>query len=116
MGALWTYGLKTSVPPIHSLLRTGSEEEIILEVLSQLGGDVVRAIALTPTQGLVRGMAVRDTHQPLKAPVGSAILSRMFNVFGNAIDRLPRAGRGSVAHSSSLIASPGAALHEIGNF
>ena len=34
-------------------------------------------------------MAVRDTHQPLKVPVGSAILSRMFNVFGNAIDRLP---------------------------
>src|SRR5690242_12755477 len=88
-GGIVDIRFENQVPPIHSLLRTGSEEEIILEVLSQLGGDVVRAIALTPTQGLVRGMAVRDTHQPLKAPVGSAILSRMFNVFGNAIDRLP---------------------------
>jgi F-type H+/Na+-transporting ATPase subunit beta len=88
-GGIVDIRFENQVPPIHSLLRTGSEEEIILEVLSQLGGDVVRAIALTPTQGLVRGMAVRNTHQPLKAPVGSAILSRMFNVFGNAIDRLP---------------------------
>ncbi|HEX8873403.1 MAG TPA: F0F1 ATP synthase subunit beta, partial [Nitrosospira sp.] len=77
------------VPPIHSLLRTGREEEIVLEVLSQLGGSVVRAIALTPTQGLARGMPVRDTCQPLKVPVGDATLSRMFNVFGEVIDRLP---------------------------
>ena len=47
----------------------------------------VRGIALTPTQGLARGMAVEDTGGPLKAPVGKGILSRMFDVFGNAIDR-----------------------------
>ena len=42
-----------------------------------------------PTQGLARGMTVTDTGGPLKAPVGKAILSRMFDVFGNAIDRQP---------------------------
>jgi len=42
-----------------------------------------------PTQGLARGVAVEDTGGPLKAPVGKAILSRMFDVFGNAIDREP---------------------------
>jgi F-type H+/Na+-transporting ATPase subunit beta len=47
----------------------------------------VRGIALTPTQGLARGMAVEDTGGPLQAPVGTGILSRMFDVFGNVIDR-----------------------------
>ena len=46
-------------------------------------------IALTPTQGLARGMTVRDTGGPLKAPVGKAVLSRMFDVFGRCIDRGP---------------------------
>jgi F-type H+-transporting ATPase subunit beta len=88
-GGIVDIRFENHMPPIHSLLRTGDEEEIVLEVLSQLGGDIVRAIALTPTQGLVRGMPVRDTGEPLKVPVGHATLSRMFNVFGNAIDRLP---------------------------
>ena len=53
----------------------------------QIDARHVRGIALTPTQGLARGMAVRDTGGPLKVPVGKEILSRMFDVFGNAIDR-----------------------------
>nr|WP_218146825.1 F0F1 ATP synthase subunit beta [Nitrosospira sp. Nsp14] len=75
------------VPLIHSLLRTGKHESIVIEVLSQLDEHSVRGIALTPTQGLARGMPVRDTHGPLMVPVGHATLSRMFDVFGNAIDR-----------------------------
>jgi F-type H+-transporting ATPase subunit beta len=75
------------LPPIHSLLRTGAEEQIVIEVLAQRDAHHVRGIALTPTQGLARGMAVQDTGGPLKAPVGRGILSRMFDVFGNAIDR-----------------------------
>jgi F-type H+-transporting ATPase subunit beta len=47
----------------------------------------VRGIALTATQGLARGMAVENTGGPLKAPVGKAIRSRMFDVFGHSIDR-----------------------------
>lgn len=75
------------LPPIYSLLRAGREGEIAIEVLSQLDGQRVLGIALTPTQGLARGMIVHDTGGPLKAPVGKGILSRMFDVFGDAIDR-----------------------------
>ncbi len=76
-----------NLPPIYSLLRAGKERHIAIEVLSQLDAHSVRGIALTPTQGLARGIAVEDTGGPLKAPVGKGILSRMFDVFGNAIDR-----------------------------
>ncbi len=77
------------LPPIYSLLRTGTEADIAIEVLMQLDESHVRCIALNPTQGLARGMAVTDTGGPLKVPVGKGILSRMFDVFGNAIDRQP---------------------------
>ena len=75
------------LPPIYSLLLSGKEGQIAIEVLTQLDAHRVRGIALTPTEGLARGMTVEDTGGPLKAPVGRGILSRMFDVFGNAIDR-----------------------------
>lgn len=77
------------LPPIYSLLHAGIDGQIAIEVLSQLDAHRVRGIALTSTQGLARGMAVEDTGGPLLAPVGKEILSRMFDVFGNAIDRQP---------------------------
>jgi F-type H+-transporting ATPase subunit beta len=77
------------VPRIFSLLRTGQERRIAIEVLAQLDTHRVRGIALTPTQGLARGMVVEDTGGPLMAPVGKGILSRMFDVFGNTIDHGP---------------------------
>jgi F-type H+/Na+-transporting ATPase subunit beta len=75
------------LPHIDTLLRAGSCAEIAIEVLAQLDEHHVRGIALTPTQGLARGMKVEDTGGPLKAPVGPNILSRMFDVFGRVIDR-----------------------------
>ena len=75
------------LPPIYSVMRAGNEENIIIEVQAQLDAHSVRGIALTPTQGLARGMVVDDMGGPLKAPVGKEILSRMFDVFGNTIDR-----------------------------
>jgi F-type H+-transporting ATPase subunit beta len=75
------------IPRIYSLLRAGKDDEIAIEVLEQIDEKQVRGIALTPTQGLARGMEVKDTGAGLKAPVGKAILSRMFDVFGNTIDR-----------------------------
>src|ERR1700735_686079 len=87
------------LPPINSLLHVGKERPIVIEVWAQLSAQTVRGIALTPTQGLARGMAVTDTGGPLKAPVGKGILSRMFDVFGSVIDRgeaLPGVGWGSV--------------------
>lgn len=75
------------LPPIYALLRAGKGNEIAIEVLSQLGANLVRGIALTPTQGLGRGMTVEETGGPIKVPVGKNILSRMFDVFGNPIDK-----------------------------
>src|SRR5277367_35903 len=75
------------LPPIYSVLRAGEGGKIVIEVLAQRDVHHVRGIALTPTQGLGRGMLVEDTGGPLKAPVGRGILSRMFDVFGNVIDR-----------------------------
>jgi len=75
------------IPPIYSLLRTGTNNEIAIEVLVLLDAHRIRGIALTPTQGLARGHQVEYTGGPLQAPVGPKILGRMFDVFGNAIDR-----------------------------
>lgn len=74
------------LPSVYTLLRAGKENQIAIEVLTQLDAHHLRGIALNPTEGLARGMEVRDTGGPLKAPVGRGILSRMFDVFGNAID------------------------------
>ena len=75
------------LPPIYSVLRAGAEGQIVIEVLAQRDAQHVRGIALTPTQGLARGMPVANTGGPLQAPVGKGILSRMFDVFGKPIDR-----------------------------
>ncbi len=74
------------LPSINTLLRA-ENGRIVIEVLAQSDARHVRGIALTPTQGLARGMSVLDTGAPLKAPVGKGILSRMFDVFGQTIDR-----------------------------
>ncbi len=88
-GSVVDVRFESQVPPIRTLLRLGANDEIALEVLAQLDAQRVRCIALTATQGLARGMAVRNTGAPLQASVGPGILSRMFDVFGQAIDRLP---------------------------
>src|ERR1022692_2706401 len=77
------------LPPIFSVLRAGAGREIVVEVMTQLDAYRIRGIALTPTQGLARGMPVEDTGAPLQVPVGKEIISRMFDVFGRAIDRQP---------------------------
>lgn len=77
------------LPPIHSQLLTGANGKVTIEVLAQLDAQRVRCIALTPTQGLARGMDVKDSGGPLLAPVGKEILSRTFDVFGRTINGLP---------------------------
>jgi F-type H+-transporting ATPase subunit beta len=76
------------LPPIHQLLHA-DDGRVSLEVLVQRDANTVRCIALTPTQGLARGMLVKNTGMPLRAPVGQNILGRMFDVFGNPIDLKP---------------------------
>src|SRR5450755_1199089 len=91
------------LPPIYSVLRAGAKNEIVIEVLAQSDAQHIRGIALTATQGLARGMPVEDTGGPLQAPVGKGILSRMFDVFGNPIDR---AGACADVHWRSVHRAP----------
>ena len=86
-GSVVDVRFESLLPPIHSLLTTGVQGDVVIEVMAQLDAKRVRCIALTQTQGLARGMRVADSGGPLLAPVGREILSRMFDVFGNAIDR-----------------------------
>lgn len=86
-GGVVEIAFKHRLPPIYSILHAGQKGEIILEVHSQSDEISVRAIALTGTSGLARGTKVKDTGAKLNAPVGKEILSRMFNVFGDTIDR-----------------------------
>ena len=88
-GSVVDIRFENHLPPIYTLLRAGAKKEISIEVLSQLDAHRVRGIALTPTQGLARGTPVENTGGPLQTPVGKEVLSRMFDVFGNTIDRQP---------------------------
>ncbi|MEP6775682.1 MAG: F0F1 ATP synthase subunit beta [Chloroflexota bacterium] len=65
----------------------GGSGRIILEVQQHLGNDWVRAVAMTSTDGLRRGMDATDTGKPIMVPVGPATLGRVFNVVGEAIDQ-----------------------------
>ncbi len=82
------------IPSLYNLLRAGEDGKIVIEVIIHLHPEAVRGIALTPTQGLARGSVVVDTGFPLKAPVGKRLLGRVFNVFGETIDRKEKIGGG----------------------
>jgi len=74
-------------PFVYSLLKAGEDGRIAIEVQTHLGAEVVRGVALTPTQGLARGSLVIDTGQPVRVPVSRGLLGRVWNVFGQPIDR-----------------------------
>ncbi len=61
---------------------------ITLEVAAHLGDKMVRTIAMSATDGLVRGTRVVDTGQPITVPVGAKTLGRIMNVIGEAVDQL----------------------------
>ena len=60
--------------------------KLVVEVAQHLGDDIVRCIAMGPTDGLVRGMDAVATGGPISVPVGEATLGRIFNVLGEPID------------------------------
>jgi len=60
--------------------------KLVLEVQQHLGNNMVRAVAMGPTDGLRRGVEVRDTGSPITVPVGPSTLGRLFNVLGEPID------------------------------
>ncbi len=87
-GSVIDVAFDKNLPPIYTLLRSGKNKQVFIEVLSQLDDHSVRGIALNPTQGLARGMVVETDGKELTVPVGINILGRMFDVFGNTIDHL----------------------------
>src|SRR5688572_2320954 len=64
------------------------EDNLILEVATHLGENSVRTVAMDSTEGLVRGMRVKNTGAPIAMPVGPEILGRIVNVVGKPIDEL----------------------------
>ena len=83
-----------AIPEIYNLLKTtitigDSSQEIGLEVAQHLGDDLVRAISLKPTDGLVRGQEVRDTGAPISVPVGDVTKGKVFDVLGNILNGDP---------------------------
>lgn len=79
------------LPKIYNAVKVSGTEgkpDIIFEVASHIGGNTVRCISLSPTDGLSRGMEVTDEGSPIKIPVGEKCLGRVMNVFGSPIDHL----------------------------
>jgi F-type H+-transporting ATPase subunit beta len=80
-----------SIPEIYNALKTtytldGTEIVLTLEVAQHLGDDLVRAIALKPTDGLVRGQEVTDTGEAISVPVGDVTKGKVFNVLGEVLN------------------------------
>nr|YP_009182410.1 ATP synthase CF1 beta chain [Costaria costata]ALF62954.1 ATP synthase CF1 beta chain [Costaria costata] len=77
------------LPKIYNALEVESKEGIIIcEVQQLLGDNRVRAIAMSATDGLQRGVKVIDTKSPILVPVGKPTLGRIFNVLGQTVDNL----------------------------
>jgi F-type H+-transporting ATPase subunit beta len=83
-----------AIPEIYNALQTvidlnGEKTTLTLEVAQHLGDDLVRAIALKPTDGLVRGGLVTDTGAPISVPVGDVTKGKVFNVVGEILNGKP---------------------------
>src|SRR5476651_1179257 len=85
------------IPAIYNALTVESNystakkkaQKLTLEVQQHLGDGVVRAVAMSSTDGLQRGLEVYDTASPISVPVGEEVLGRLFNVTGDVIDEKP---------------------------
>jgi len=76
---------------------TGADDTLVVEVQQHLGNNWVRAVAMSTTDGLARGLDAVDTGAPITVPVGAATLGRVFDVLGHPID-----GKGEVKAEKSL--------------
>jgi F-type H+/Na+-transporting ATPase subunit beta len=83
------------LPNILTALRASNpsisdrEDNLVLEVAQHLGESIVRTVAMDSTEGLVRGMAVKNTGKPIVMPVGKECLGRILNVVGEPVDNGP---------------------------
>ncbi|HAE16278.1 MAG TPA: F0F1 ATP synthase subunit beta, partial [Erysipelotrichaceae bacterium] len=77
------------LPSIRNAILIGEgDHQMTAEVAQHIGDDIVRCIAMSSTDGLMRGMECLDTEAPISVPVGDEVLGRMFNVLGQPIDGL----------------------------
>jgi len=86
----------TAVPKIYDALHV-SENDLTLEVQQQLGDGVVRTIAMGSSEGLKRGLSVKNTGAPISVPVGHKTLGRIMDVLGRPID-----GGGDIGAETSM--------------
>ena len=83
------------LPELYNALRireksdAGAEIDVVVEVQQHIGRNQVRAVAMSSTDAVVRGMRVEDTGGPITVPVGEAALGRILNVLGNPVDNGP---------------------------
>jgi F-type H+/Na+-transporting ATPase subunit beta len=81
-----------TLPEIYNAIQIKDEQrgiDLTCEVAQHLGDDIVRTVALSTTDGLVRGMPAQDTGGPITVPVGEETLGRVFNLLGQPIDNGP---------------------------
>jgi F-type H+-transporting ATPase subunit beta len=94
MGPVVDVKFQGSPPKLNTALRVSNpgiddrEGNLVLEVALHLGEGVVRAVAMDSTDGLVRGMAVKNTGEPIMMPVGREVLGRILNVTGDPVDEI----------------------------
>src|SRR5690348_14585460 len=82
---------RNAIPDLYNALTTeislgALSKTLTLEVAQHIGDDMVRAIALQPTDGLVRGAEVADTGAPISVPVGDVTKGHVFNALGESLD------------------------------
>ncbi|MEO8910029.1 MAG: F0F1 ATP synthase subunit beta [Gemmatimonadaceae bacterium] len=83
------------LPELYNALRireksdSGADIDVVVEVQQHIGRNQVRAVAMSSTDAVVRGMSVEDTGGPITVPVGNAALGRILNVLGNPVDNGP---------------------------
>jgi F-type H+-transporting ATPase subunit beta len=95
-----------NLPDIYNALEVnydfaGEQTKLVLEVQQHLGDGWVRAVAMSTTDGLKRGMEISDTGAPITVPVGDQVLGRIFNVTGDLVDEnvaLPNAEKRTGIH------------------
>jgi len=87
------------LPAIYNAvaIQRKGQSDLVCEVQQHLGNNWVRAVAMTTTDGLARGVSVLDTGGPISVPVGEVTLGRVFDVLGNAID-----GKEAVSREKTL--------------
>jgi F-type H+-transporting ATPase subunit beta len=77
--------------PIRNALKIEDKKRnisLVAEVAQHIGNDTARCVALAPTDGMVRGIKVTDTGEPISVPVGKEVLGRIFNLLGEPLDNI----------------------------